>query len=79
MTFWQWWWLEYDGQEQEGWTGGCASREAAISEAQREVPVGAQFLVIEARSSSAAKHGGADWIPFLRTRNRELLTNGPAA
>lgn len=79
MTVWEWWWLEDGGQEYEGWAGACASRDDAIKEAQREVPVGARFIIIEARSSTAEKYEGADWVPFLRTRNREVLTNGPVA
>lgn len=77
MTLWEWWWLEYDGQEQEGWQPGGEDRAETIAMAQREVPRGGQFLIIEARSSSAACYEGADWVPFLRTRNREMLTNGP--
>ena len=77
MTNWEWWWLEYDGQEQEGWAGACVTRQAAIDEALREVPVGAHFLITEAKSSTDAKYEGADWVPFLRTRNREELVKGP--
>lgn len=75
MTPWRW----YAGIIGE-WTYDlacdCPSREAAIAEANRELKPGDQFQIIEARSSEAAKHEGSDCVPFLRTRNHEVLTVG---
>lgn len=79
MTGWQWHWLEEGGEEFGGWSSEHGSREAAIAEAQRELPRGAAFFLIEARSSEALEHEGADCVPFLRTRKRERLVNGPVA
>lgn len=77
MTFWQWWWIETGECEDGGWMGEFDTRDAAIAAAQRELPVGVQFDVMEARSSTSQQYEGADCVPFLRTRNRETLTNGP--
>lgn len=76
MTPWRWWWLEEGGDEHGGWCGDCATREDAIASARRELGHGASFFVMEARSSSAAEYEGSDCVPFLRTRNRELLVSG---
>ncbi len=77
MTPWLWFWLERGDGEDGGWQGERATREQVIREAQRELPVGASFRIVEARSSTAARYEGADCVPFLRTRNHETLTNGP--
>lgn len=50
------------------------TREAAISAAVAQLEVGDQFQIIEARSSEAKRHEDDDVIPFLRTRNHELVT-----
>lgn len=79
MTGWEWWWLEVGDEEHGGWQGACSTREQAIRAAQRELPIGAQFHLIEARTSTARQYEEADCVPFVRTRNRETLTNGPRA
>lgn len=78
MTLWQWFWLEEGGPEDGGWMGEYPTRETVIAAAQRELPPGITFHIIEARSSTAREYEGADCVPFLRTRNREALINGPA-
>lgn len=35
---------------------------------------GDQFRIVEARSSTAKKYEGSDFVPFLRTRNAEIIT-----
>ncbi|MBK0020922.1 hypothetical protein IAE29_03270 [Ochrobactrum sp. S46] len=37
---------------------------------------GDQFRIVEARSSTAKKYEGSDFVPFLRTRNEEFITVG---
>lgn len=37
---------------------------------------GDQFRIVEARSSTAKKYEGSDFVPFLRTRNEEIVTVG---
>lgn len=76
MTPWQWWWLEAGDDEHGGWRGEHDTREMALKDAESALPSGAQFYVIEARSSTAGEHEGSECVPFLRTRNRDFLTNG---
>lgn len=49
------------------------TREAAIERASQQLNVGDQFQIIEARSSDAQKYEGSDFVPFLRTRNHEIV------
>lgn len=77
MTPWRWWAGEI-GADTYDLAGDCASREDVIRQACRELKPGEQFQIIEARSSGAIKHEGSDCVPFLRTRNHEVLTAGPA-
>lgn len=76
MTPWQWWAGEVGDVDAEGVyaLGEFATRDEAVTAAQREYPAGTDFYMIEARSSEALEHEGADMIPFLRTRNREVMT-----
>lgn len=55
------------------------SRDAAILTALRTgcLKPGDRFRVIEARSSEAKAHDGEDCVPFLRTRNEEIVVVGP--
>lgn len=76
MTPWSWW-AGVPGEECYDLAMDCPTREAAIREALREVRPGDKFQVVEARSSEAAKHEGSDFVPFLRTRNHEVLIAGP--
>lgn len=77
MTPWRWWWIEDGNDEDGGWMGDHLTRDKAIADAQRYLPAGTAFDVIEARSSDAMKYEGAECVPFLRTRNRERLVAGP--
>jgi hypothetical protein len=76
MTPWSWY-AGHPGEFTYDLAVDCASREDAIREALRELSAGETFQVIEARSSEASKHEGSDCVPFLRTRNHEVLTAGP--
>lgn len=53
-----------------------STREKAIEIASQELSAGEQFRIIEARASTQKKYEGADFIPFLRTRNAEIITVG---
>lgn len=52
----------------------ASTREAAIREAASQLEVGEQFRIIEARSSEAEQYEGADFVPFLRTRNAKIVS-----
>lgn len=73
MTPWRWWWLAEGDDSHGDWRGDCDTREEAIRVAGRELRDGTAFDVMEARSSTAMIHEGAECVPFLRTRNRERL------
>ncbi len=78
MTPWKWRFGYHDGFDTcEAYVSDFPNREAAIAAALRETLPGERFHIIEARSSESMKHEQADVIPFLRTRNHEILTNGP--
>lgn len=74
MTPWSW----YAGEVDEFvYDLACdePSREAVINTAVAQLEVGDQFQIIEARSSEAKRQENDDGIiPFLRTRNHELVT-----
>ncbi len=54
---------------------GCAlSREEVIAQAEGRMKPGEQFQIIEAKASQAAKYEGSDHVPFLKTRNFEIVT-----
>ncbi len=71
MMPWHWYWKHEDD---ESYGEECSSREAVIAAAHREVRPGETFEIIEARMSEAVEHEGSDFIPFLRSRNHEVLT-----
>lgn len=75
MTPWAWYWKHPDD---ESYGEECSSREAVIAAAHREVRPGETFEIIEARMSEAVEHEGSDFIPFLRSRNHEVLTAPPS-
>lgn len=75
MTPWAWHWKHPDD---DSYGEECSSREAVIAAAHREVRPGETFEVIEARMSEAVEHEGSDVIPFLRSRNHEVLTAPPS-
>jgi len=52
------------------------TRQRVIEVASLYLAEGDQFRIIEARSSTDAKYEGADFVPFLRTRNAEIITVG---
>jgi len=76
MSPWSWW-AGVPGERTYDLACDCATREDAIREGLRELQPGERFQIIEARSSEAAEHEGSDCVPFLRTRNHEILTAGP--
>ncbi|KFH18606.1 hypothetical protein ELZ19_09675 [Brucella abortus] len=52
------------------------TRERVIEMARYWLMPGEKFRIIEARSSTAQKYEGADFVPFLRTRNAEIIEVG---
>lgn len=72
---WAWYWKHADD---ESYGEECPTREAVIAAAHREVRPGETFEIVEARMSESVEHEGSDFIPFLRSRNHEVLT-APAA
>lgn len=50
--------------------------EAALDASTGWLKPGDQFRIVEARSSTAHKFEGSDFVPFLRTRNEEIITVG---
>jgi hypothetical protein len=82
MTPWQWWATPtFCRGEGEWMLGEFESREDAIRAANHEFRPGTSFSIIEARASTDARHfdGNADIIPFVRTRNEEILTTSRKA
>lgn len=73
MTPWSWWAGEIDCETYD-LACECATRDEAVQDALRQLKTGERFQVIEARSSTAAEH--TDFVPFLRTRNHEVLIAG---
>jgi hypothetical protein len=78
MTPWSWFYGEADVVDSEGQydLGDFETKEAAIAAANRDLPPATPFYVIEARSSTDVRFEGADFVPFLRTRNKKRLTTG---
>lgn len=82
MTRWEWFAGSYADVEYEGVysSGGFACRDDAIVELARQgieaLDGQLLFYVIEARSSTAMRHEGADVVPFVRSRNLQLLDLG---
>lgn len=72
MTPWSWWAGEI-GAETYDLACEEPTREAAIYTASQLLDPGTEFEIIEARSSTAAKYEGADFVPFVRSRNHERL------
>lgn len=73
MTPWAWWSGEI-GAETYDLALEEPTRDAAIAEAERQLSPGDTFQVVEARSSTAAECERTGFVPFLRTRNHEVLT-----
>jgi len=78
MTPWTWHVGHRDSVEWDGVYNidQCATRAEAITVGLSETRPGETFYIIEARSSSTAKHEFSEVIPFLRARNKEAITNG---
>lgn len=78
MTPWQWWATDVFSESEGTWSEGeFADKGSAIAAGRKAFP-GEHFYIIEARSSEARKHEGADVMPFLKRRNKELVYNPPA-
>ena len=76
MSPWEWWASELD-DDVYGLAGGEKTREEVIRLACQQMCSGEQFRIVEARSSSDRRYEGQDFVPFLRTRNLEIVTVGP--
>lgn len=76
MTPWRWWAGELD-DDVYNLAVDEPTRDAAISAACRELKAGDRFRIIEARSSTDRRYEGSDFVPFVRTRNAEIVTVGP--
>lgn len=74
MTPWTWFAGNLDDDVYD--LGEADSREKVIEVAAGQLSHGQQFRIVEARSSSAQKYEGSDFIPFLRTRNAEIVVAG---
>jgi hypothetical protein len=73
MTNWEWWAGEI-GAETYDLACGEKTRDAAFKTASDLLDPGTEFQIVEARTSTAAKYEGADFVPFVRTRNYERAT-----
>ena len=76
MTPWAWW-AGIPGEETYDLACEMPTREAAVAEAMRQLKPGNTFQIIEARSSTDARYEGADFVPFVRERNHEILVASP--
>jgi len=74
---WEWWVGNHFALDDGEYDLGCVkTREDAIAVGLRETAPGELFYIIEARSSTARKHEGADFVPFTATRNATVLCHG---
>jgi hypothetical protein len=78
MTGWEWWAGDIDDDDY-CLEGGCSSKAEVVRNVSRYMKPGDQFRIIEARSSTDRRYEGSDMVPFLRTRNKEVITVGPAS
>jgi hypothetical protein len=78
MTGWEWWAGDID-EDDYGLEGGIPTKDEVIRRVSRYMKPGDRFRVIEARSSADRRYEGSDFVPFLRTRNKEIVTVGPVA
>lgn len=76
MTPWGWFWGEDNG---EPYAGEYKTREDAIAAAEQIVEAGQEYEVLEARMSTAQRYVDSDFVPFLRTRNKETRVAGGAS
>ncbi|WP_322884236.1 hypothetical protein U8C35_07720 [Sinorhizobium medicae] len=77
MTPWTWWAGELDDDVYA--LAEATTKEEVIRRASIGMKPSDQFRIVEARSSEAMKYEGQDFVPFLRTRNEEIVTIGPVA
>lgn len=76
MTPWRWWAGEL-GDDLYKLAGDEPTRESAIKIACRDLLPGDRFRIVEARASTDRRYEGSDFVPFMRTRNAEIVTVGP--
>lgn len=67
------WWAGIVGDESYALAAECKTRDEAIREALRNAPDDCEIEIIEARQSTDMRHEGADIIPFVRTRNHQVI------
>lgn len=74
---WEWW--AGDIGEQCYSLGHGDNRDDVIRQGMRETRAGESFQIIEAQSSTAKRYsyGDEEFVPFVRTRNHEIIINGP--
>lgn len=73
-TAWQWWATPRAAYHEGEWTlGEFSTREEAVAAGMEATEHGEFFYVVEARSSTAKKHEGAEIVPFVATRNLEII------
>lgn len=71
------WWAGSPGENNYDIVCDAPSRDECIRLACRELAPGDTFAIVEAKQSQAARYEGADFVPFIRERNHEVLTVGP--
>lgn len=69
-TPWKWWVAQ--AGENWGYTGECDTREAAIAEGRLLWP-DEDLQILEGQMSTAQKYEGSDSVPFIKTRNHEIV------
>lgn len=67
------WWAGIVGEPIYNVAGGCKSREDVIREALANVSADEEIQIIEAQMSTARKYEDSDEVPFIRTRNHEII------
>lgn len=73
MSKWQWW-ARPEGEDDYCY---CAdSRDAVIAEARAAEGEDATIEIVEAVMSSAKRHEGAEFVPFVERRNFEVIKGG---
>lgn len=70
------WWVGVPGAEAYD-LGLAMTRSEAVRIGLRETLPGDEFEIVEAQTSTARRYEGADFVPFIRSRNYERLKNGP--
>ena len=73
MSGWAWWGWRCLAMKTYDLATDCATREDAVREALRNVGPNEVIQVIEAKVSTAKRYEGADFVPFIGTRNHEII------